>query len=77
MSWGGRELTKLIPVYGSAVSAAYTGAVTFALGQTLNVYFSRIQQGSVPSKEVFAEIYQQELLRGREVIQDYLSGLRK
>lgn len=74
---GGRELIKLIPVYGSVVSSAYTAAVTYALGKTLSAYFSYALEGCLPEQAVFEQIYQTELKRGREMLSEYLANLRK
>jgi uncharacterized protein (DUF697 family) len=73
---GGRELIKLIPVYGSIVTSVYTAAVTYALGKTLSAYFSYALDGSLPEQAVFEEIYQTELKRGREMLGDYLAAMR-
>ncbi|EIJ43501.1 uncharacterized protein associated with GTPases [Beggiatoa alba B18LD] len=69
---GGRELLKLIPVYGSAVSAVYTGATTYALGQTLTLYFSRVKEGHLPDTAIFQELFQQEFERGKNLLTPFL-----
>ncbi len=69
----GRELIKFIPVYGSVVSSIYAGAVTFALGKTVSLYFKHILEGHVPDKNQFEKIYANELQHGKEILQHYLS----
>ncbi|MEM7016459.1 MAG: GTPase [Pseudomonadota bacterium] len=69
LNMGGRELTKFVPVFGSAVASAYTGAVTYALGRTLCVYFSL--RGETPDKALFEKIYQEELEKGKALLQEY------
>ncbi|MGQ0634393.1 MAG: YcjF family protein [Planctomycetaceae bacterium] len=74
--FGGRQLVKFIPGYGSAVSAVYSGASTYALGLTLCAYFSHVRDGFVPDKAEFRKLYQQHFDEGRERLQGYLANLR-
>ena len=71
---GGRELLKLIPVpgLGSAVSAVYAAASTYALGRTLCVYFSYALQGDVPDAKVLKSLYQEQFAEGRRRFGEYL-----
>lgn len=73
---GGREILKLIPTLGSAVSALYSGATTYALGITLCYYFSRVQNGDVPDKEEFQKIYAANFAEGQAKLKEYLDRLR-
>lgn len=74
---GGRELLKFIPGYGSAISAAYAGASTYALGLTLCAYFSRVRDGILPDQAEFRKIYETHFREGRERLRSYLERLRK
>jgi uncharacterized protein (DUF697 family) len=74
---GGRELLKIIPGYGSAVSAVYSGASTYALGLTLCAYFSRMHDGNLPDQTEFREIYDAHFQEGRDRLHAYLERLRK
>jgi uncharacterized protein (DUF697 family) len=74
---GGRELLKIIPAYGSAISALYAGASTYALGVTLCVYFSRKKDGNLPDQSEFREIYETHFREGRERLKAYLQSLRE
>jgi len=74
---GGRELLKLIPGYGSAMAAAYSGASTYALGRTLCVYFHRARDGSLPDKEEFRTIYETYFQEGSQRLRTYLERLHK
>lgn len=76
MRWGGRELIKLIPGYGTAVSAAYLAGVTYALGKTLCAYFGSIKKSDVPQKSVFEKIYAEELRKGRDALARYVQAIR-
>jgi uncharacterized protein (DUF697 family) len=76
LRWGGRELIKFIPAYGTAVASVYTAGVTYALGKTLCAYFSSIKKGHVPDRPVFERIYQQELQAGRALLARYVQALR-
>jgi uncharacterized protein (DUF697 family) len=74
---GTRELLKIVPGYGSAISAAYSGASTYALGRTLCVYFSRVRDGNLPGKAEFRKIYATHFQEGSERLRTYLERLRK
>lgn len=74
---GARELIKVIPGYGSAVSAVYSGASTYALGRTLCVYFSSRRDGNLPAQSEFREIYDKCFQEGREKLHTYLDRLRQ
>lgn len=74
---GGRELLKVIPGYGSAVSALYAAASTYALGLTMCAYFSLKSRGSLPDKEEFRQIYEQNFQEGRQRLREYLGRMRE
>ena len=74
---GMRELLKVIPGYGSAVSALYAGASTYGMGRTLCVYFSRVREGNLPDQAEFARIYETNFKEGRERLRAYLERFRK
>ncbi|MBU2571919.1 MAG: GTP-binding DUF697 domain-containing protein [Gammaproteobacteria bacterium] len=71
---GGRELLKLIPVYGQTValgvSGLYTAAVTYALGQTLCFYFAQTKRGKALTPESLREVFKTEFARGREILRE-------
>jgi len=73
---GGRELLKVIPGYGSAIAALYSGASTYALGLTLCAYFSRLRDGVLPNQAEFQKIYETQFDEGREKLKSYLERLR-
>ncbi|MBF0353122.1 MAG: 50S ribosome-binding GTPase [SAR324 cluster bacterium] len=72
LNLGGRELAKIIPGVGSAVSGIYSAATTYALGKTLCAYFSYYTEDSLPDKSVFQELYQKQFEEGRELLKRYL-----
>jgi uncharacterized protein (DUF697 family) len=72
---GGRGLLKFIPVFGSAVSALYTAASTYALGRTLCAYFSYIRNGDVPDKAALRRLYADQYEEGRRRLGAYLQHL--
>lgn len=74
---GVRELLKVVPAYGSAISAVYAGASTYALGLTLCAYFSRMRDGIVPDQSEFRRIYEKHYQEGHERLHAYLERLRK
>lgn len=71
---GGRELLKLIPVYGQTValgvSGLYTAAVTYALGNTLCFYFAQTQRGKALTQESLREVFKAEFARGRKMLRE-------
>ena len=74
---GGRGLLKSIPIIGSTVNAAYSGATTYALGITMCYYFARIQQGSIPDRAEFQRIYAERLAEGQSKLKDYFTKLKQ
>ncbi|HEY8158273.1 MAG TPA: GTPase [Methylobacter sp.] len=74
---GRRELVKLIPGYGSAVSSALTAATTYALGKTLTVYFENLRNGNALSSEVFRVIYKEQFELGQSLLKDYVNEIQQ
>jgi len=68
---GGRQLIKFIPVYGEAVTAAYSGALTYALGHLLCAYFEHIRQGKVMSREKFELEFAANMERAKQFLANY------
>lgn len=73
---GRRELVKLIPVYGLAVSSVLTAATTFALGKTLTVYFQSLRNGRELSSELFRKTYEEQFDLGRMLLKDYMTEIQ-
>jgi uncharacterized protein (DUF697 family) len=69
---GGRELLKSVPGFGSAVSALFAAASTYALGCTLCAYFSRVLDGDVPDADFLRQLYQEQYEDGRRRLGGYL-----
>jgi uncharacterized protein (DUF697 family) len=72
---GGRELLKLIPGLGSAMSALYAAASTYALGRTLCVYFSHARHGDVPDSATLRKLYAEQYEEGRRRMRAYFEHL--
>ncbi|CAA9892454.1 conserved hypothetical protein [Candidatus Methylobacter favarea] len=74
---GGRELLKLIPVYGQSVALGvagiYTAAITYALGKTLCFYFAQTKQRKELNPEDLREVFKAEFARGRLLLRDSIS----
>jgi uncharacterized protein (DUF697 family) len=64
----GRELVKLIPVYGWAVAGVYSGAMTYALGQTFCVYLHGVQRGALPNHEELKQTYDSAFIHARQLL---------
>jgi len=65
---GGRELLKLIPVYGEAIAAAYAGATTYALGHLLCMYFEYLRQGKRMDKVEFEQAFAENMERAKALL---------
>jgi uncharacterized protein (DUF697 family) len=74
---GRRELVKLIPGYGSAVSSMLTAATTYALGKTLTIYFQNLRSGTALSSEVFRGIYKEQFELGQSLLKDYVNEIQQ
>lgn len=72
---GGRELFKLIPGVGTAMSALFAAASTYALGCTLCAYFGLVRQGDVPDAAALRRLYEAEFEEGRRRLGAYLHHL--
>jgi len=57
---------KLFPPLGTPVGAAFSGASTYALGQVLCVYFSRVQAGDQPRPEELRRLYKEHFCRAKD-----------
>ena len=73
---GRRELIKLIPVYGLAVSSALTAATTYALGKTLTVYFQNLRNGKELTNELFRIVYAEQFELGLSILKAYVSEIQ-
>ena len=66
----GRELIKMIPVYGWAVAGLYSGAMTYALGQSFCVYLNHVKRGALPTHEELKQIYNQAFAHARQFLKN-------
>ncbi len=64
----GRELIGLIPVYGWAISGAYSGAMTYALGKAFCVYLYGVKRGALPDKNMIKETYKKAFSEARQLL---------
>lgn len=64
----GRELLGLVPVYGWAVSGAYSGATTYALGKSFCVYLYGVKRGALPDKNMVKETYKKAFSEARQLL---------
>ena len=55
-----RQVTKFIPIFGSAVGAAVGGASTYALGRALCYYFQAACEGHVPDAATLKAYYHEQ-----------------
>jgi len=74
---GGRELFKLVPVVGSALTAMFAAASTYALGCTLCAYFGFVRDGDVPDPAVLRKLYEKQYEEGRQRLRTYLANLSR
>lgn len=66
----GRELVRMIPIYGTVVAGIYNAAMTYALGKTFCAYFGRTRQGQAFQPEVLRRVYQEEFARGQMLVRE-------
>jgi uncharacterized protein (DUF697 family) len=64
----GRELLKLIPVYGWMVAGVYSGAVTYALGRAFCLYLHGVKRGALPDQAALQKFYQQAFGEARHIL---------
>lgn len=69
-SLAGRQLAKLIPVYGqtvgTAVSVAISFASTYAIGRVACFYFYKKQKGEVITQEELQSIYKEAFKKAKK-----------
>ncbi len=63
----GRELLKLIPVYGWAVAGVYSGAMTYALGKAFCVYLYGVKRGALPDHATLQKVYDEAFVHARQL----------
>jgi len=73
----GRQVVKLIPVYGSVFNAIYSGAITYALGRLLCIYFNRTKKGEILSQEEIRTLFKEEFEKGKAFLKPYMQSLKK
>jgi uncharacterized protein (DUF697 family) len=56
-----REVLKLLPGFGSVISAVSAAAATYALGKAFCYYYSAAKQGHVPNPEELKRYYGEQL----------------
>lgn len=66
----GRELLKLVPVYGSAVAGVYSGAMTYALGKAFCVYLYGVKRGALPDHTTLKQAYDEAFAHARQFLKN-------
>lgn len=66
----GRELLKLVPVYGWAVAGAGSGAMTYALGKAFCIYLYGVKRGAMPDQADLKEAYNQAFSTARQYLRN-------
>jgi uncharacterized protein (DUF697 family)/predicted GTPase len=64
----GRELLKLVPVYGWAVAGAGSGAMTYALGKVFCVYLYGVKRGAMPDQANLRQAYKEAFSKARQYL---------
>lgn len=67
---GARSLLKVIPGFGNAISSAYAGAATYALGCALCFYYQEVFDGHIPRPEQLKAFYQEKFDEGTSVLRN-------
>lgn len=73
IGFGVRELTKIIPGWGTLVSGLSTATITYALGMTLCYYYAQTQQGHAFTPKMLKTVYEEQLQRGRDLLKERFS----
>jgi len=73
----GRQIVKFIPIYGSLFNAIYSGAITYALGRLLCIYFDKTKQGEILSQEEIQELFKDEFEKGKKFLKPYMESMKK
>jgi len=60
-----REMTKLVPWVGSALSATLAAATTYALGRAFCFYYEAVCEGHVPDANSLKKFYHEQLSRAQ------------
>lgn len=69
-----RQILKFIPFYGAAAASLMTAASTYALGKTLDYYFSHTLNGDVLEKQIYQSIYQEQFEKGKAFLKSYMDA---
>jgi len=62
----GREMLKLVPVYGWAVAGAGSGAMTYALGKVFCIYLYGVKRGAMPDQAKLKQAYSEAFSKARQ-----------
>ncbi len=62
----GRELIKLVPVFGWAVAGAGSGAMTYALGKAFCIYLYGVKRGAMPDQANLKQAYKEAFSKARQ-----------
>jgi uncharacterized protein (DUF697 family)/predicted GTPase len=73
----GRQLIKFIPIYGNLVNAIYSGAITYALGRLLCIYFNRTKEGEILTQAEIRSLFKEEFEKGKEFLKPYMESVKK
>jgi uncharacterized protein (DUF697 family) len=66
----GRELLKLVPVYGWALAGVYSGAMTYALGKVFCVYLYSVKRGALPDHATLQKVYDEAFAHARQLLKN-------
>ena len=72
----GRQVVKIIPLYGSVFNAIYSGAITYALGRLLCIYFNRTKKGEILSQEEIRTLFKEEFEKGKTFLKPYMKSMK-
>ena len=64
----GREVLKLVPVYGWAVAGAGSGAMTYALGKAFCMYLYSVKRGAMPDQADLKQAYKDAFSTARQYL---------
>lgn len=66
----GRELLKLVPLYGWAVAGVYSGAMTYAVGKAFCFYLHGVKRGALPEQATLKQAYDEAFVHARQFLKN-------
>lgn len=73
----GQQLVKFIPGFGLVLSASWSAAYTWALGEAACVYFGDLMGGKTPDSDRIRQVLDETFLRAQEELRQWTTTISK